>query len=109
MGYEAVRASYPPGGNPNHAHLSLKAGRNLDRNVVGRRYLGEPGLNSVVDDVEDDVSPVVILDFEDNGLWGDCLRRRGGQRIGGHRMSARAAKEEEIGRASCRERVFSSV
>ena len=94
LGYEAICASYPPGGNPNHAHLSLKTGRDLDRDIVGGRYLREPGLNAIVHNVEDNVSPVVILYFEDDRFRGDGFRRRAGQRIRNHGMSARAAKEE---------------
>ena len=94
MRYEAVRASYPARGNPNHTHLSLKAGRDLDRNIVGGRHLGKPGLNSVMHDVEDNVGPVVILDFEDDGLGGDGFRRRSGQRIRSDGMSASATQKE---------------
>jgi hypothetical protein len=94
LGHEAIRASYPPRGNLNHTHLPLKTGRDLDRNIVGGRYLSEPGLNAVVHNVEDNVGPVVILYFEDNGFRVEGFRRRGGQRIRSHGMSARAAKEE---------------
>jgi hypothetical protein len=90
----AIGSSDSTGGNTNHAHLSLQAGRDLDRNIVSGRYLREPGLNAVVENVEDNVRPVVILDLEDDGFRGGCFRRRGGQRVLGHGMSARACQKE---------------
>jgi hypothetical protein len=73
----AIRAPNPPGGDANHAHLSLQPRRNLDRDFVGGRDLGEPGLNAVMHDVDDNVGPIVILDFEDDRFRSDGYRVRG--------------------------------
>lgn len=93
MRYEAIRASYPPRGNLYNAHLSLKTGRDLDRSIVSGGYLGESGFNAVVHDVEDDIGPIVILDFEYDRFRGNGFRRLG-ERIRGHRMSTGAGEEE---------------
>lgn len=93
MRYEAIRAAYPPCGDLNYAHLSLKTGRDLDRSIVSGGYLGESGFNAVVHDVEDNVGPIVILDLEYDGFRGEGFRRLG-QRIRGHRMATGTGQEE---------------
>ena len=94
MRYKAIGASYPACSDSNHTHLSLKARWDLYRNIVGGGYLGEPCLNAVVHNVEDNVRPIMILDFEDDGFRREGIRRGGGQRIHGHGMSTRAGQEE---------------